>query len=585
MSVRAPGRFLAGKAISPRFSPSWLRWAAGFRSAPLAVVLIVVAVLVLYPLLTLVYASFRDAAPGQPSSFTLRAWQDVLEDPRTFTVLATTMTIALPRAFLALAAATTFAWLLARTNTPFKLALEGMLAFMFFLPDLPWVLAWGLLGAPRTGFLNQWTQALVPGSPPLVNVYSYWGLVILGAARSAPIIFLFIYSAFLAMDANLEEASRMSGAGIWRTLREIDLPLLLPALLASGILSLVRATESFEMEQLLGTPAHIYVFTTRIYEYLYASATAQYGPAMVMSMMLIVLTLGLVIVRTRALKGRSYTTITGSNFQARRYNLGPWRWLSFALILGFFLIFGVLPFAVLALDSFMKVGGFIDMRLLTTAQWSSALSKTSLLDSIRNTLIFAAASATLSVVACLGVSYIVKRTSWRGRGALDFMSWLPLGVPGIVIALGFLWAFVYLPIFGTLWMLIIVQVARSFPIGSQAFGSTIVQVDKELEEASRVHGGGWLQTFRHVWMPLLRPAVISAWMLFFVIAVRVLDTVVLLAGPGTRVLSVDIFQLASSGRSEQASVLALLQTGLIVCAYIVSRLLFRTSPSPSAVTA
>ena len=168
--------------------------------------------LVLYPLGMVVFGTFWSAAPGQPGTLTLENWRSVLGDPATFEVLLTSLAIAIPRTVLALVLATVFAWCIARTNTPAKRLLEGLLVFMFFLPELPWVLAWMLLGAPNVGLLNQWLGALVPGGEGLIDVYSYGGLIVLGAARSAPVLFLFVHPAFLAMDATLEEAARMAGA-------------------------------------------------------------------------------------------------------------------------------------------------------------------------------------------------------------------------------------------------------------------------------------------------------------------------------------------------------------------------------------
>src|SRR5512144_2121667 len=230
---------LAVGAAAPR--PGAARLAAWMRpDAVLPLLLLLVAgVLVVYPVGMVLYGSFKEAAPGQAGATTLANWRAVLSDPSTFRVLANSILIALPRTVLALALAAAFAWCLARTNTPCPRLLEGLLVFMFFLPELPWVLAWMLLGAPNVGLLNQWMQALLPGAPALVNVYSYGGLTVLGAVRSATVLFLFIYPAFVAMDATLEEAARMAGAGAWRTIWRVNAPLLLPALLASGILSFV----------------------------------------------------------------------------------------------------------------------------------------------------------------------------------------------------------------------------------------------------------------------------------------------------------------------------------------------------------
>jgi iron(III) transport system permease protein len=193
------------------------------------------------------------------------------------------------------------------------------------------------------------------------------------------------------------------------------------------------------------------------------------------------------------------------------------------------------------------------------------------------------AAATLGVIASALISYVVTRTTWAGRKVLDLVAWTPWAVPGLVMSLGFLWAFVWLPIYGTLWLLILVFVARGLPVGSRFFTATMVQIGAELEESARIHGASWLRTFLKIWAPLLRPAVLGAWILLFVIAVRVLDLAVLLAGPGTRLLSVDIFFWTVTGRQEAASVLALLQTALVLGGYVAARLLLGRAPRQSAV--
>jgi iron(III) transport system permease protein len=453
---------------------------------------------------------------------------------------------------------------------------------MFFLPELPWVLAWMLLGAPKVGLLNQWLSALFPGVETAINVYSYGGLIVLGAVRSAPVLFLFIYPAFQAMDATLEEAARMAGASSWRTVWRINFPLLLPALLASGILSFVVAMESFEIPQLLGTPARIFVFTTRIYDLAYGGHVASFGPAMALAVLLLTLTFSLIVVQWKILGGRAYTTVSGRGYQARPLDLGRWRWIPFAFILAFFAVFGVLPFSVLLLNSFMQLSGFLGWDMLTTKHWTDALARTAVLTSIKNTLAVSVAAAILGVIASALISYVVTRTTWAGRKVLDMVAWAPWAVPGLVMALGFLWAFVSLPIYGTLWLLILVFVARGLPVGSRFFTATMVQIGAELEESARVHGASWLRAFLRIWLPLLRPAVLGAWILLFVIAVRVLDLAVLLTGPGTRMLSVDIFFWTVTGRHEAASVLALLQTALVLAGYVAARWLLGRAPQQTA---
>jgi len=534
---------------------------------------VLVAVLVIYPLGMVVFGTFWSSAPGQPGTLTLENWTAVLSDPATFEVLLTSVAIAVPRTVLALLLATAFAWCIARTNIPCKRLMEGLLVFMFFMPELPWVLAWMLLGAPNVGLLNQWLGALLPGGESLINVYSYGGLIVLGAARSAPVLFLFIHPALLAMDSTLEEAARMAGASKWHTFWRINFPLLLPALLASGILSFVVAMESFEIPQLLGTPANIFVFTTRIYDLAYGGHVANFGAAMVLALILLVLTGGLIVVQWRLLRGRAYTTVSGRAFKAQPVDIGSGRWIAFGAMLAFFVAFGALPFVVLLLNSFMELSGFISWDMFTTTHWSSALGRDEVLKSIVDTLVVGVTAATLGVVVSIFISYVVTRTTWDGRRVLDMMAWAPWAIPGLVMSLGFLWAFVWLPIYGTLWVVVLALVARGLPVASRFFTSTMVQLSAELEESARIHGGSWLRTFVRIWLPLLRPAVVGAWILLFVIAVRVLDVVILLAGPGARMLSADIFLWTVTGRQEAGTVLALIQTALVVCGYIAARLL------------
>ena len=223
----------------------------------------------------------------------------------------------------------------------------------------------------------------------------------------------------------------------------------------------------------------------------------------------------------------------------------------------------------------MELSGFISLEMFTTTHWSNALGRDEVLRSIVDTLMVGVTAATLGVIVSIFISYVVTRTRWRGRTVLDMMAWAPWAVPGLVMSLGFLWAFVWLPIYGTQWVVVLALVARGLPIASRFFTTTMVQLSAELEELARVHGASWFRTFVRIWLPLLRPAVVGAWILLFVVAVRVLDVVVLLAGPGAHMLSVDIFLWTVTGRQEAASVLALIQTALVVVGYLAARLLAR----------
>jgi iron(III) transport system permease protein len=539
--------------------------------------LFAVALLTFYPIATVVIASFNEASPGAPARWSLEPWRATLADATTWRVLWNTLLIALPRTLLALVLAASLAWLCARTNLPGRRVLQGALTLLFFLPDLPWIIAWMLMAAPQAGLLNTWVGA------QWINVFNLPGLIALGAARVVPTLFLFLYPAFLAMDASLEEAARVAGASAWRTLRAITLPLMKPALLAIFILAFARSMDSFELEQLIGTQAGVYVLTTRIYDLGFSGADVAPGRALVTALLLLALTLGLAGAQLRWLGTTSFTTISGRGFRPHILDLGAWRWLAFGLAWLFVIVTGILPFVVLTLGSLMEVYGFIEWRLFTLRHWREALGSSSVLLSVWNTIRVGVAAATSGVALALAIAYVTRhsRTAWRR--ALYALAWLPWAIPGLVMGLGFLWAFVAWPIFGTLWLLALVFVARGLPIGTQQFAAALKQLGAELEEAARVHGASWRQTFARVTLPLLKPALLSAWTLIFVMAVRVLDSALILTAAGTRLLSVDIFSYAGGGMMEGAVVLSLLQTAVIIAGYVMARLLLGRSPLESNV--
>ncbi len=298
---------------------SWLaRWLRPANVLP-TIVTLVVAFMVIYPLGEIVLGSFKDGVPASPGPLTLHGWRTVFGDNQLWRTAWTTISIAIPRWILTLVIAASVAWLLTRTNVPFKRVLFAMMTFMFILPDLPWILAWGLLGSERVGLLNQWFSDIFPGVTP-INVYSYWGLVILGACRGSVYLFFFLYPAFLAMDASLEEAARMAGATTLRATIKITVPLMAPALLGAFVFTIIHSLSSFELEQLLGTPAGISVFTTAIYNDIYGGQN-QFSEGSAQALLLLVITFALLAVQFRLLRGRSFTTISRSRFpgQADRH--------------------------------------------------------------------------------------------------------------------------------------------------------------------------------------------------------------------------------------------------------------------------
>jgi iron(III) transport system permease protein len=249
--------------------------------------------------------------------------------------------------------------------------------------------------------------------------------------------------------------------------------------------------------------------------------------------------------------------------------------LTFILVMLFIAVFGLLPLVMLFLNSVVPVTGFLRWELLTWSNWREVLTSSGLTQSIRNTLVAGGIAATIGLVVVALGGYLIARTKWSGRAALDMVLWLPIAVPSMVLALGFLWAFVRFPIYGTLAIIILATVVRGLPKSSRIFVATMVQIGKELEESAWVHGVRWSRTFTNVMLPLLRPAVVGVWVLLFLLSVRILDVPLILGSPDTELISVAVFRQAEKGSLEIASAMGLLQAGMAFLAYGVLRFLTR----------
>jgi iron(III) transport system permease protein len=556
LQPRSRGRRLVGRLVGP--------------SNLLPILLLCgLAFLVIYPLFELLLGSFKLTVPGAAGPTTLANWRSVLSSQTLKTAL-TTVKIEVPRSCLSVILATTWAWLLARTNIPGKKLLFGMLVFMFMLPDLPWVLAWTQLG-DHVGILNSWISSVIPHWTP-INVYSSPGLIILGGSRGSVFLFFFLYPAFLGMDSSLEEAARMSGASAKRTMLRIVAPLMAPALIGGFIFSLIFSFSSFELEQIIGAPAGLTVFTTAIYNDVYGGLNA-FGPAAALAMMLLVVTFGLIVLQWKLLKGRNYSTVSGRGFRAEPMDIGRWRWVAFGGMSLFFLVMGLLPFVVLGLETFMSYPGLLRFDLFTTSNWTSTFQDSTVIPSIEHTLIVALLAATVGIALSFVISYVVVRTHWWGRKIVELVAWLPWAIPGTVLSLGLLYAFVSLPIYGSIWLLVLAFVVGGLPIGLRFTSPTLQQIGPELEESARVHGASWFQTGRKVLVPMIRPSIVGAWVFLFVVAVRSLDTILILSQSSTRMLAIDIFVDATSGSDlGEAYVLAVVQSAIVIVGFLIARL-------------
>ncbi len=541
----------------------------------MVILIVVVAFLVVTPLFLMILNSFQTARPGQPIVWGMEGWVKAFSTPGIVKAMTNTFTLAITRQTIALFIGAFFAWLIARTDIPMKGMLEFFFWLSFFLPALPETMGWILLLDPKYGLLNQGLMNLGIVGQPLFNIYSFWGIVWAHMGGTVSVKVMLLAPAFRNLDAAFEEASKISGASGRHTFFHIVIPVMMPAILVTTILGIIRSLEAFEIELLLGTPIGLQVYSTKIHE-LVTWEPPQFAPAMALSTVFLGVLLVMVALQRRYIANRNYETITGRGFSIRPTHLGRWRYPAFALVLFFAVVVTLVPTALLLIGTFMKLFGFFNIaEPWTLENWRATLNDPVLMRSLWNTLAIGLGSGLVGVLFFSFIAYVIVKTRYAGRWLLDFLSWLPWSIPGILLGVALLWTFlqtrIFLPIYGTIYLLMIAMVIKSMPFGTQMIKSVLIQLGSDLEEASKVCGGTWFHTFRRVILPLTTPALITVGLVGFISAARDISTVVLLGSGKSRTLSLLMLDFAAGAEFEKATVVAVIIVGLVVGAAFVAR--------------
>jgi iron(III) transport system permease protein len=528
------------------------------------------AFLVIYPVALLLINSFNVASLGQPPRFAIEPWRAAFSSPAVFGTLINTFEVFLVLQAIAFPVAILIAWLLARTNLPFRYGFEFLFWISFFLPTLSIGIGWVLLLDPNLGLLKQ----LFFVGPSPFNVYSFWGIIWIHLmAHAISVKVMLLTPAFRLMDGALDEASQTCGAGAWQTLRRVTLPVLLPELVVVALLSTLRIFESYEIEQLAGVPFGFYVYSTRIIS-LTRESPPLYGQATALGSLALGLALVLLIAQRRLLGARSYATVSGK-LRTSLVDLGWWKWPIFGLMIVLVGLQVVVPVVSGIVTSLMTRFGYFGLtQVWTIDHWRLALSDPTFLRALQNSVLAGLITAVLGPLLFSIVAYLIARTRLPGRGTLDTIAWLPQAIPGVLLSLALLWLLVgtplLRPIYSTLWMLVLAFLLSQMPIAVQLMKAGFLHLSRELEEASRAAGGNWWQTYRRVVLPLLAPTMVTIAVLQFVLSVQNVSTVTLLSAGDNRTLAVLALDLAGQGLREAAAVyttiVVLLTTGLALAA-------------------
>jgi iron(III) transport system permease protein len=447
------------------------------------------------------------------------------------------------------------------------------------LPSLFTALGWMMLLDPDLGLLNVGIKRLFPSitSAPF-NIFSMPGIVwvhLMSTVISAKVMLL--TPAFRNMDASYEEASRASGASTFMTLVRVTLPLMIPPMAIVLMLNMVRMFQSFEIEQLVGTPFKFYVYSTQIYQLARASEPPQYGQATALASLTLILIAVLIPLQRWLLQRRQVTTVSG-RFHPGLIDIGRWRWLALGLILFVLLLLNVVPLVTVVLGSFMTRAGFFQLaQVFTMKHWTNVLMDNQFRTALFNTIVLSSIAAIVGPFLFSFIAYVLVRTRWHGRALLDTIVWSSGAVPGILASLGLLWMFLSTPflrpLYGTLWALVLVAILQGKLTGVQLSKSVFLQLGQDLEDAARAAGGGWFSVYVRIWLPLITPTLILLGVMHFVIAAQATSHVVLLATRDTITLSLLALEFASGGTAqrEEAGIIGLIIVLMTVGVALVAR--------------
>ena len=536
---------------------------------------LVIVYLTVVPLIMLIYGSFKSSPPGVAGPFTLDNYAALIERKEMIRSFTNSLIFSLGTSLLAFVGGVYLAWVTERTNMPFKKAVYGSILVPLIVPGLLTTIGWIMLFSRRSGVLNMIAVQVLGFDRP-VDIYNMAGMIWVLGSDQIPLAFLLLTASFRSMDPALEEAAIISGTGIARTTFRITLRILLPAILSVWIICFVRAIENFEVPALVGIPAGILVFATEVYLATHKVPT-DFGLASTFALVYLAITAIGISFYLKATKiSERFTTITGKGYRPMAFDLGPWKYPLALMTMLFSFIAFILPVLTIVWSSFLPfymAPSQEALESLTFDNYKRLFSLPLIGRAFRNSFVLGIASSTIVMTLTAVIAWIVVRTKWRWRGVLDFLAFSPIAIPGLVLGIAILWLYLTLPIpiYGTIWILLIAYVIKYLPYGMRACSSSMHQIQKELEEASEISGASWQYTFTRVLLPLLLPGFVAGWIYVITHSFRELSTSIMLYRSGTEVLSVVIFELWEAGQYPELSALGMALVVILVAISLLAR--------------
>ena len=537
------------------------------------VILAIVAFLVIFqvlPLLYLIYRSFF--ADG---SFSLEGFKRIYSYPLNWTCLKNTLITAGLAMVFGVLLAFPLAWLVGRTNLYGKKFFRTLFVMTYMVPPYVGAMAWLRLLNPTVGPLNTLIMSIFRLESAPFNIYSIGGLVWVLTTFYYPYAFITISRAMEKMDPSLEEASRISGASPFKTLMTVTLPLMMPSIVAAALLVFVAAASCYGIPSIIGAPGQIYTVTTRIVDYVYIGSQEGLTDATNLAVFLMAIALIVLYVSNFVVGKREYITVSGKSTRPNIVDLGKWRIPITVVVSLFAIVVVAIPFATVFMTSFtMNMGKSIfETGNITFKYWHTILTRKSILGSGQNSLISAAWAASLGMIICLIMAYLLKRTNVKGKGVPDFLITVGSGSPSVVIALALIMTMsgrFGINIYNTMFIMVVAYMIKYMMMGMRTVVSAFSQISPSLEEAAQISGSGWIRRLKDVVFPLIVPSIVAGWFLIFMPCFYELTMSNLLYSNNTKTLGVELFTYQTYHSQQTASALA---SGILIMVIVLNYVL------------
>ena len=532
------------------------------------------AYLTVIPLVMLLYGSLKSGPPGVPGTLTVENYFKLFANWRLAPALLNSLVFSTGSSLLAFTGGLYLAWTTERTNVPCRNAIYICVLVPMIVPGILTTVGWIILFGRRSGVINIVAAQLGLDQP--IEIYNMAGMIWVQGTDQIPFAFLLLAAALRSMDPSLEEAAMVAGSGILRTTLRITMRVLLPAILAVWMISFVRAIENFEVPALIGMPAGILVFATEVY-LATKNVPTDFGLASTFAVVyLAITTVGVLLYLKWTALSDQFATITGKGFRPTVYDLGRWR--RPIAVLNFFIcsVVFILPVLIVVWSSFLPfymAPSKAALDSLTLENYKNLWNLPLVHRALWNSFVLGISSSTVTMLLTAVIAWMIVRAKWHGKGALDFLAFSPIAMPGLVLGIAILWLYLVLPlpVYGTLWILLIAYVTKYLPYGMRACSSSMLQIKKELEEASEASGASWRQTFRRVVLPLLAPGFVAGWIYVITHSFRELSTSIMLYRSGTEVIAIVLFELWDGGQYPQLAALGMVLIAILVVISLIAR--------------